>query len=248
MKKQNFSDYIVYVDESGDHGLESIDPNYPVFVLAFCIFEKQTYWQHVVPAVQKLKFRTFGHDMVILHEREIRKGLPPFQFLVNPERRASFMTEITAVVESAELTLIASAIEKEKHQAAYAFPVSPYDLALRFCLERLWYFLAERGEEDRLVHVVFERRGKREDNALELVFRRVCDGDNKTNQRQLPFEPIFAPKSANSCGLQLADLVARPIGKYILDPDQPNRAFDVIRHKFRQAGGRIEGRGLKVFP
>ena len=33
-----FSDYIVYVDESGDHSLESIDINYPVFVLAFCIF------------------------------------------------------------------------------------------------------------------------------------------------------------------------------------------------------------------
>jgi len=35
-----FSDYIVYVDESGDHGLENVDPNYPLFVLAFCIFKK----------------------------------------------------------------------------------------------------------------------------------------------------------------------------------------------------------------
>lgn len=32
----SFSDYIVYVDESGDHGPVSSD--YPVFVLAFCIF------------------------------------------------------------------------------------------------------------------------------------------------------------------------------------------------------------------
>jgi hypothetical protein len=30
-----FSDYIVYVDESGDHGLQSMDATYPVFVLAF---------------------------------------------------------------------------------------------------------------------------------------------------------------------------------------------------------------------
>ena len=29
-----YSDYIVYVDESGDHGLKTIDENYPVFVLA----------------------------------------------------------------------------------------------------------------------------------------------------------------------------------------------------------------------
>ena len=36
----NFSDYIVYVDESGDHGLK-IAPLYPIFVLAFCVFECQ---------------------------------------------------------------------------------------------------------------------------------------------------------------------------------------------------------------
>ncbi|HFD87807.1 MAG TPA: DUF3800 domain-containing protein, partial [Gammaproteobacteria bacterium] len=32
------SEYIVFVDESGDHGLRSIDEAYPIFVLAFCIF------------------------------------------------------------------------------------------------------------------------------------------------------------------------------------------------------------------
>ena len=32
-----FSDFIVFVDESGDHSLEVINPDYPVFVLAFCI-------------------------------------------------------------------------------------------------------------------------------------------------------------------------------------------------------------------
>jgi hypothetical protein len=29
------SDYIIYVDESGDHGLSSINEQYPVFVLSF---------------------------------------------------------------------------------------------------------------------------------------------------------------------------------------------------------------------
>ena len=35
---QQFSDFMVYVDESGDHSLTSIDKNYPIFVLAFCVF------------------------------------------------------------------------------------------------------------------------------------------------------------------------------------------------------------------
>ena len=70
-----FSDYIVFADESGDHGLDKIDAGYPVFVLAFCIFRKQHYIDEVVPALQRLKVRHFGHDQVVLHERDIRKDL-----------------------------------------------------------------------------------------------------------------------------------------------------------------------------
>jgi len=44
-----FSDYIIYVDESGDHSLESIDPDYPIFVLSFCIFKKSKYTSISVP-------------------------------------------------------------------------------------------------------------------------------------------------------------------------------------------------------
>lgn len=69
-----FSDYIVYVDESGDHGLTSFDPNYPIFVLVFCIMNKQNYANQIVPNLMNLKFKHFGHDMVVLHEHEIRKA------------------------------------------------------------------------------------------------------------------------------------------------------------------------------
>jgi len=44
----NFSNYIVYVDESGDHSLSSVNKDFPIFVLAFCIFEKAMYSQSAV--------------------------------------------------------------------------------------------------------------------------------------------------------------------------------------------------------
>lgn len=69
---RKFGKYIVYVDESGDHGMQSIDDNYPIFVLAFCIFHKAHYGEKIVPALEAFKFRYFGHDQVILHEHEIR--------------------------------------------------------------------------------------------------------------------------------------------------------------------------------
>lgn len=40
-KARGFSDFVVYVDESGDHGMVNIAPSYPVLVLAFLFLEKQ---------------------------------------------------------------------------------------------------------------------------------------------------------------------------------------------------------------
>ena len=37
-RSRQFGKYIVYVDESGDHGLTKVDRQFPVFTLAFCIF------------------------------------------------------------------------------------------------------------------------------------------------------------------------------------------------------------------
>ena len=79
----DFSDYIVYVDESGDHSLTSIDSEYPVFVLTFCIFKKDTYINNIIPNFQKFKFKHFGHDIVILHENEIRRRKNQFRILHN---------------------------------------------------------------------------------------------------------------------------------------------------------------------
>ena len=55
-----FSNFVVYVDESGDHGMQTLDPSYPLFVLAFCVFYKRHYSEKVVPALHKFKFNHFG--------------------------------------------------------------------------------------------------------------------------------------------------------------------------------------------
>ncbi len=43
-----YSHYVVYVDESGDHSLASIDAEFPVFVLALCIFNKRHYAEKIM--------------------------------------------------------------------------------------------------------------------------------------------------------------------------------------------------------
>lgn len=87
----------MYVDESGDHSLTSIDPNYPIFVLAFCVFRKDEYARNVIPALQEFKFRWFGEDTQVLHEIDMRQHRPPFGFLENSERWQRLMSELISL-------------------------------------------------------------------------------------------------------------------------------------------------------
>lgn len=243
----DFSDYIIYVDESGDHSLEHINPEYPVFVLAFCIFNKKDYTNNITPALQSFKFKHFGHDMVVLHEHDIRKAEADFSILINADKRHDFMHGLSQLVDEAPFTIISTIIEKKKLKEKYDDPANPYHLALGFGLERVYSLLRDRHQAEKKTHIIFECRGKREDNDLELEFRRICAGKNRWGV--LPFEAIFANKKTNSCGLQLADLIARPIGRYVLDSTQTNRAYTLIEKKFyRSKAGKMNGRGLKCFP
>ena len=236
------------MDESGDHGLESCDPSYPVFVLAFCVMEKRKYLDQIVPRIQEFKFKYFGHDMVVLHEHEIRKARGAFSFLTNSKIRLQFMADLNQIVIDVPFVVIAVAIQKEQLMSRYTKPSNPYHIAIQFGLERVDKYLRSMGQHDKRTFVVFESRGKKEDNELELEFRRVCDGANYRSG-QFQFDIILARKTVNSSGLQLADLIARPIGRHIMNPAQENRAFAIIETKLdRSPQGGIEGWGLKCFP
>jgi hypothetical protein len=247
-----FSKYIVYVDESGDHSLESIDRKYPIFVLAFCIFHKRHYSEAIVPALEKFKFNYFGHDQIVLHETDIRKERGVFNIFRSREEKQRFINELTDIIDYSNFILISCVIRKQALSEQNETSTNPYHIALGACIEELYQFLKEKQQHQKKTHVVVECRGKKEDNELELEFRRICD-ENRFS-RNLPFEILFSDKKTMSSGLQLADLVARPIGLKTLKPEQENRAFDVLTGKFFCHGGRelagqdYEGIGMKIIP
>jgi len=127
-----FSDYAVYVDESGDHSLTSIDPQFPVFVLAFCLIHKPIYIDQIVPAFQRFKFEFWGHDSVVLHGHEIRKAQGDFNILLNANTRTKFFERLNSIIAAADFTIIAAVIDKQRHVKRYKEPVDPYEIALVF--------------------------------------------------------------------------------------------------------------------
>lgn len=243
----SFSDYLVFVDESGDHGLAAINRDFPLFGLAFCVFTKSAYVGEVTPALRWLKVATFGHDLVVLHEHDIRKKEGVFAKM-SREPREAFLEALTRIIEAAPFTLVAVVIDKRELQLSGVEPPNPYHLALQFGLERVFRLLGERGQAARRTYFIVEARGKREDTELELEFRRICEGSNGLGHA-LPFRLVMADKRTNSEGLQVADMVARPVALSVLRPGQPNRAMAILEGKlWRGPDGGTGGYGLKCFP
>lgn len=242
--KKEFSDYIIYADESGDHNLGKIaDEDYPVFVLAFCIFKKSDYSEKTLCKLSQIKFDFWGHDAVILHSHKIRKQKEEFAILANLPTMEKFANQINELITNTPFFVIATAIDKRLLQKQYSKPRSPYNLGLLFCLEQASKLLQEQGQKELLTYVIVEARGKKEDAELELEFRRII-----TQEKGLAkFEIIFSDKKSNGAGLQIADLVAHPIGRYVINSEQENRSFKILEKKFYKHPD-YEGKGLKIFP
>ena len=195
--------------------------------------------------MQCLRMEIWGHDQIIFHEHDIRKEKGPFKLLrTDRELRERFLEELTSIIAEANIKLIVSVIDKKRLKERYANPYNPYEVAMLFCMERTLSFLCRQNETGKRIFVLFESRGRREDRELELEFRRICDnrsnwGYKRPDFQQMYFEHIFVDKKSNTTGLQLADLVVRPLALRYLRPEQENRAVAVIEDKILSS---------KVFP
>jgi hypothetical protein len=242
------SNYLIFADEAGDHILQANYKQFPLFVLSFCIIEKDHYCDFILPEFTRLKLKYFQDVNMVFHEREIRKAIGGFEFLTNSELRNNFMDDLNQFVAKADFKIIATVIDKIKLKELYNQPDSPYYLGMGYCLERLSYFLKEQNGLKNTT-ITFEARGKKEDKELEFAFLKEV---NKSNYDGL-FKIDIQPKLANIIGLQLADLVARPIGRYVLNNVQENRAFEILKDKLWMKKSNLSGSefmdfGLKIFP
>ena len=225
-RKVRYSDYIIYADESGDPNPASLDTNYPVFVLNFCVFRKDDYAASALPAVTAFKFEHFGHDVVVLHEQDIHRGKAPFDFGQDLQRKMSFRDELNDRVAGFDFGVIATIIDKSRLSRQVVS--EPYELALRLCMEQAHSFLESHGQEDSITHIVLEGRGRKEDADLLRAFQRIADGYNAFGKVMPDFRLVFANKSSNSVGLQIADYTAYSIGRNYVSPSQPNLVWETL--------------------
>ena len=100
------------------------------------------------------------------------------------------------------------------------------------------------------LEIIIEKRGRKEDKQLESHFQRILGkGTGKLSSLEIKeFNPTFKfkNKKENINCLQLADLIAYPIARFIIDPTKANLAYDILEPKiYRNNEGIV---GLKIYP
>lgn len=140
---------VMYLDESGDHSLDKIDPSYPMFVLGGVIVER-TYARTVIdPRLRDLKDAFFGRDDIILHTADLVRAKNGFEALKDSALRAAFYDALNAMMRELEYTVVACAIKKDEHLAQYgANADDPYMYSLRVVVERFCKDLGNTPDGD----------------------------------------------------------------------------------------------------
>ncbi len=241
--------YYLFIDESGDHGLVHLDPTFPVFLLCGLITSEENYF-HINSKINELKQKFWNGKTVILHSRDIRKCEKEFQILFDLEIKKTFYENINDIISTSLYRIISSAIDKEKYIRHYGrLSNDVYELALSFIIERAIFSLDEIKEEKQL-EIIIEKRGKKEDKTLDEHFQRLVSRGttyiSPERLRAVGLKISFRDKKDNINGLQLADLLAYPIARHVIDPKRANPSFDILENKIYRKG--TKRFGLKIFP
>ena len=241
---------ILFLDESGDHNLSKIDPQYPLFVLGGVIVDKEYAEGAMQEAVSDFKQRLFGRDDLILHTADITRNRNGFERLKDTTFRERFYRELNELMKSLDYRVVACVIRKHAHLSRYGLAaVDPYLLSLDILVER---FCMHIGEISKSGMIIAEQRGPTLDRQLELAWLNLRIQGTQYMQAVEIDRRIQAltlrGKTENIAGLQLADLVVTPIGRHVLGKSI-KEDYRIIESKFRHNWrGEVAGYGLVVLP
>lgn len=240
---------ILFLDESGDHNLSVIDPQYPVFVLGGVIVEHSYAEGEMTDRMNAFKQRVFGTQDIILHTAEICRNQNAFAGLQDKDFRAFFYQELNSLMRELQYTVIACVIHKDNHLSRYGVAaLDPYLLSLDILVERFGFEIPS----DQSGLIVAEQRDSTLDRQIELAWLNLKIQGTKYISAQTLQQRVsglnLRNKKENLAGLQLADLVVSPIGRHVLGKRE-KEDFQIIRQKFRKNNqGIYEGCGLVVLP
>lgn len=257
--------YRLYIDESGDHVHNRLDqPQHRFLCLLGCWFRGRAY-QRFDAELRAFKEQHLPHhpdDPPILHREKIINRRSAFWRLRDAGTAAAFDKALLELIAAADFRVIGVVIDKKRLRDDYPTPAHPYHLAIGFMLQRYCGYL---NHFNRRGDVMAESRGGREDRLLKDFYALVYQRGMWHRQGQFFQEALttselkLKPKTANIAGLQLADLLANPVRRSMLDENNllggqvgsfAQQILKVIDEKLNRHlyDDRVWGYGKVIFP
>ena len=200
--------------------------------------------------INALKSEIWNNTNIILHSRDIRKCQNGFELLFDLDVKKRFIQGINDILGDKGYVVVCCSILKEPYIRQYGKLNDVYGLSLSYIMERVAFYLESLGLSDIELCTIIEKRGKKEDAALLNYYNQLLDrGTYWVDSHRM--KNVFKKfdmrwKSENIVGLQIADLIAYPVTRHVLNPKGVNLAYDVLKKNIFQLNGKIFG--MKIFP
>ncbi len=212
---------LVFIDESGDHNLNiaKSDHTYDIFVLSAVLINEEEY-KVFDQKLRQIKTELFGNNDFIIHTREMtrpnRANDQRNKKLINPDFRYQFYTKLDHLINQTNFKIITSIIMKEKVVGKMWQNLDdPYIFSFNFLLNRVLRYCCNEN-----CKIFPEKRTHSEDLKLELALLKAKNTGTKlfrgVDVSRIIKQFSLTDKSENKNGLQLADLIATPIGRHFL--------------------------------
>lgn len=240
-------EYYLFLDESGDHSLDKIDEQYPIFVLGGALIAKADH-QGVEKQWNQMKMQLFGSENIIVHTADLTRNRNGFEKMQDPMFRQKVYSGINGTLSSLPFQALGCVIRKDHHLERYGIgAIDPYHLSLNIILERAYFAMGKQGK----LHIVVESRNSTLDRTLEVAFLELKIGGttylHASEINRLGMELHIRDKKRNIAALQIADLLVSPMGRFVLGKKM-HADWDVIQSKFYRYRRKWEGAGLVVLP
>lgn len=258
----------IYIDEVGNHDLSPQNLQNERFLsLTGVIIESGHCKNHFIPSMEEMKRQFFVRDPdepIILHRKEILNKRNPFQALRDPIIEQKFNQTLLTRLTEWEYRVITIVIDKKTHLETYSvWRYQPYHYCLSVLLERYVLFLHYGNHTG---DVMVEGRGKEENQNLEKSYERLYEKGTDKIPLEIWQQCITSGKlkikvkTANICGLQLADLLAHPSRREVLLDheliednrdtfgDKITEILNADKYHRHYKNGKIEGYGKKLLP
>ncbi|MFA6158107.1 MAG: DUF3800 domain-containing protein [Candidatus Paceibacterota bacterium] len=209
----------VFIDETGDHDLDHIDAQYPIFALGALLISDDQYLA-LDAEVKFLKREFFGDDgTFVLHSSELKRPYdkrsdPRNSPMLDPERRAEFYRAFdNRIMRVIDFKIALCVVRKEAMRDKYQYPMDPYHFSFENLLNRIM------GNGGKVNEIYAEKRGRELDAELLSEYERL----SRVGIHSYPSESVVArtrlrlvAKSENVNGLQAMDLLLATIMRFRL--------------------------------